>query len=223
MTHSITHIIFDMDGLLLDTEPFYTEAHQILAGRYGKVFDWSVKSQMIGLPAQTSASAMINALQLPISVPEYLKMRAPILEELFPKAEPMPGAVELTQFFHNRKIPQAVATSSTTHHFKLKTSRHQEWLQLFEFVITGDDPAVKQGKPNPDIFLVVADRLHASPDNCLVFEDSPAGIEAAHAAGMHSIAVPDPNMSDDKYGKASQIIRSLNDIDLSYWGFEPHQ
>ena len=48
MTHSISNIIFDMDGLLLDTEPFYTEAHKILAARYGKKFDWSVKSKMIG-------------------------------------------------------------------------------------------------------------------------------------------------------------------------------
>jgi pseudouridine-5'-monophosphatase len=221
MTHSITHIIFDMDGLLLDTEPFYTKAHQIVASRYGKVFDWSVKSKMIGLPAQTSAQAMIGALQLPLSVPEYLEMREPILEELFPQAEPMPGAVQLTRRLHRTAVPQAVATSSTLHHFQLKSSRHLEWFKLFECIVTGDDPEIKRGKPNPDIFLVTAERLHAAPEHCLVFEDSPAGIEAARAAGMYAIAVPDPNMSDDAYGKAHQIIRSLNDFDFSYWGLEP--
>jgi len=206
-----------MDGLLLDTEPFYTEAHQILASRYGKVFDWSVKSKMIGLPAQTSARAMIEALQLPLSVAEYLELRAPILENLFPRAQPMPGAVRLTSHLHNCGIPQAVATSSTTHHFHLKTTYHAEWFKIFDFVITGDDPAVGRGKPDPAIFLLAADRLGAAPGCCLVFEDSPAGIEAAFAAGMRSVAVPDPNMSDDRYPKADQIIRSLDDFDFSYW------
>lgn len=220
MTHSITHIIFDMDGLLLDTEPFYTEAHKIVAARYGKVFDWSVKSKMIGLPAHTSAQAMIGALQLPLSVPQYLEMRAPILEKLFPRAEPMPGAVQLTQHLHRRRIPQAVATSSTQHHFRLKSRRHTEWFRLFECIVTGDDPSIKQGKPNPDIFLVAAARLHADPGNCLVFEDSPAGIEAARAAGMYAVAVPDPNMPDDSYAQAHQIIRSLHEFDFAYWNLE---
>ena len=219
MTPSITHIIFDMDGLLLDTEPFYTEAHKILAARYGKVFDWSVKSRMIGLPAQTSAQTMIDALELPLTVPEYLQMREPILAKLFPQAEPMPGAVRLTRHLHSRRVPLAVATSSTTHHFRLKSSRHKEWFRIFDSIILGDDPEIKRGKPNPDIFLVAAGRLNASPENCLVFEDSPAGIEAARAAGMYAIAVPDPNMSDNSYGKAHQIIRRLEDFDLSYWGF----
>lgn len=222
MMRSITNIIFDMDGLLLDTEPFYTEAHQIVAARYGKVFDWSVKSKMIGLPAQTSAQTMIGALQLPLTVPEYLEMREPILERLFPKAEPMPGAIRLTRHFHAIAFPQAVATSSTTHHFRLKSSRHTEWFRIFDCIVTGDDPEIRKGKPNPDIFLVTAGRLNASPERCLVFEDSPAGIEAALAAGMYAIAVPDPNMPDSAYEKAHQIIRSLEDFDLTRWGFAPY-
>ena len=217
--HSITHIIFDMDGLLLDTEPFYTEAHKILAARYGKIFNWSVKSKMIGLPSQSSARIMIDALQLPLSVEEYLEMRAPLLEELFPQSEPMPGAVQLTRRFHRLAIPLAVATSSTRHHFNLKSSRHKEWFEIFNFVITGDDPAIKKGKPNPDIFLLAARMFQASPEYCLVFEDSPAGIEAARAAGMNTVAVPDPHMSDKDFGSAHQIIRTLNDFDFSYWEF----
>ena len=89
----ITHIIYDNDGLLLDTEPFYTKAHQILAARYGKVFDWTVKSRMIGLRAEDSAHVIIQALQLPLSVTEYLEERKHLLEKMFPQAEAMPGAV----------------------------------------------------------------------------------------------------------------------------------
>jgi pseudouridine 5'-phosphatase len=217
----ISHAIFDLDGLLLDTEPFYTQAHKVVAARYGKIFDWTVKSKMIGLPAQSSAQVMIHALQLPLTVPEYLEARKALLEELFPQAEPLPGAVRLTKHLHRIGIPQAIATSSDRRNFELKISRHKEWFSIFEFAIMGDDPEIKNGKPAPDIFLAAAAKLKAPPSNCLVFEDSPAGVEAARAAGMFVVAVPDSHMDDKAYPAASQIIRDLNDFDFAYWGLPP--
>jgi pseudouridine 5'-phosphatase len=218
MIPEITHVIYDNDGLLLDTEPFYTKAHQIIAARYGKVFDWTVKSKMIGLRAEDSANVLLTALQLPMTVPEYLEARKHLLAELFPQAEPMPGAVRLTMHLHRHGIPQAVATSSDRHNFDLKITKHREWFSIFDCLVMGDDPEIEQGKPAPDMFLLTAKRLHAAPSHCLVFEDSPAGIEAARAAGMFAIAVPDPHMEDGAYLNANQIIRSLNDLELSRWG-----
>jgi pseudouridine 5'-phosphatase len=220
-TPVITHIIYDNDGLLLDTEPFYTEAHQILAARFGKVFDWTVKSKMIGLRAEDSANVVIKALQLPFTVDEYLEERKHLLKELFPKADAMPGAVRLTMHLHNAGIPQAVATSSDRYYFDLKITRHQEWFNIFRCIVFGDDPAIAQGKPAPDIFLLAAERLKADPSHCLVIEDSPAGIEAARAAGMFALAVPDANMDDRFFSNATQIIRNLNELDLSTWGLPP--
>lgn len=217
----ITHIIYDNDGLLLDTEPFYTKAHQILAVRYGKVFDWTVKSKMIGLRAEDSANVAIQALQLPLSVTEYLEERKHLLEEMFSQAEPMPGAVRLSLHLHQAGIPQAVATSSDRFYFDLKIARHQEWFKIFHCVVLGDDPEIRHGKPAPDIFLLAAKRLQANPAHCLVFEDSPAGIEAARAAGMFAIAVPDPHMDDGAYPRAHQIIRNLNELDPARWSFPP--
>jgi len=218
MAPLITHIIYDNDGLLLDTEPFYTQVHQVLAERYGKVFDWSVKSKMIGLRAEDSAHVLITTLKLPLSVPEYLEARKHMLAELFPQAEPLPGAVRLTRHLHRAGFPQAVATSSDLFNFRLKITRHREWFQIFDCVVTGDDPEIKRGKPHPDMFLVTAERMKAPPSQCLVFEDSPAGVDAARAAGMYAIAVPDSHMDDRAYPNAHQIVRSLNDVDLSSWG-----
>lgn len=221
MRSVITHAIFDNDGLLLDTEPFYTRAHEIVAARYGKVFDWSVKSRMIGLRAHDSAAVMIASLQLPITVDQYLEERKHLLEEMFPQAEPMPGAVRLTSHLRRIGIPQAVASSSDRHNFDLKLTKHKDWFRIFECVVLGDDPEIKHGKPAPDMFLVTAERLGANPSRCLVFEDSPAGIEAARAAGMYAVAVPDPHMEDTAYPDAHQIIRDLNYFDFSYWGLPP--
>jgi pseudouridine-5'-monophosphatase len=221
MVPVITHIIYDNDGLLLDTEPFYTTAHEIMAARYDKVFDWTVKSKMIGLRAEDSANVLIKSLELPMSVSEYLEARKHILARLFPQAEPLPGAVRLTTHLHQTGIHQAVATSSDRYNFELKITRHQEWFQIFECIVTGDDPEIKRGKPHPDIFLVTAERLKAFPSQCLVFEDSPAGIDAALAAGMYTVAVPDPHMEDKAFPNAHQIIRDLNDVDLESWGLPP--
>ena len=219
MTPVITHIIYDNDGLLLDTEPFYTKAHEIIAARYGKVFDWRIKAKMIGLRAEDSAKVLINSLQLPFSVSEYLKARKYLLEEMFPDAEPMPGAVQLTQHLYKIGIPQAVATSSDSYYFDLKIMHHKEWFKIFQCIVFGNDSEIKSGKPAPDIFLLAAKRMKANPSHCLVIEDSPAGIEAARAAGMFAIAVPDPNMDDLAFSNAHQIIRSLEELDLPKWGF----
>jgi pseudouridine-5'-monophosphatase len=219
--HKVTHVIYDMDGLLLDTEPFYTTATQIIAQRYGKVFDWSVKSRMIGKRASDSARLLVESLGLPMKPEEYLEARKEILDELFPRAEPMPGAARLTRHLHDRGIPQGVASSSDRHNFELKTSRHTEWFSIFECIVIGDDPEVQRGKPAPDIFLVAAGRLKASPRECLVFEDAPAGAEAGLAAGMSVIAVPDPNMSREAYPAAVQILQSLSEFDPESWGLPP--
>jgi pseudouridine-5'-monophosphatase len=219
--HAITHVIYDMDGVLLDTECFYTQVSQVIAGRYGKTFDWSVKSKMIGLRSSDSARILTETLDLPISPDEYLRQRAEMLVELFPRAEPMPGAERLTRHLHRHHIPQAVATSSDRRYFELKTSRHRDWFGLFDCLVVGDDPDVHFGKPAPDIFLVAAGRLRAQPSQCLVFEDSPAGVEAALAAGMKVIAIPDPNMNPNRYPGAHQILSGLGAFDPSSWGLPP--
>ncbi len=107
----IKAVIFDMDGLLLDTEGIYTEVTSLIAGRYGKTFDWSVKQNIIGRGANDLAKYVVQALELPITPEEFLQIREPLMRERFPKAQAMPGAEALVRHLKAHNIPIAVGTS----------------------------------------------------------------------------------------------------------------
>lgn len=204
----VTHALFDMDGLLLDTEIIYTQVTQQIVARFGKTFDWSIKSNMIGRRAEESSRYLVNALQLPISPEEYLHERDALMKVAFPHCAELPGARRLISHLSNRGVPIAVASSSSRELYELKTQNHP-WFEMFDIVVTGDDPDINLGKPAPDIFLRAAALIDAVPANTLVFEDAPSGLAAATAAGMRTVVVPDPNMDRTRYDGAAQMLDSL--------------
>lgn len=217
MFKSITHIIYDMDGLLLDTESLNERVNSAIVQRYGKTFTTEIKIAIAGRSTLDSARIIVDNLNLPLTIDEYLAARNKLLYPLYPTAQALPGTRELIQHLSKHKIPQAIASSSTRKHFEMKMVNHQPWLKIFETVTLGDDPELKQGKPAPDIFLLTAQRLNAIPEQCLVFEDSLAGMKAAIAAGMSVVIIPDPVFDKQRFEDATQILNSMTEFNPQAW------
>jgi pseudouridine 5'-phosphatase len=202
-----THVLFDLDGVLLDTERLYTEATQVIVGRFGKTFTWETKRGAMGRDARVSAQMVLDGLGVPLTPDEFLAERGPILEALVARSQPREGAEAFVRTLHGAGVPIAVATSSDRDLYELKVRPHA-WFSLFDAVVCGNDPGVFAKKPAPDIFLVAARKLGAEPEGCLVFEDSLAGVEAALAAGMRVVAIPDPAAGPEHYGSAHRVVVS---------------
>lgn len=212
-----THVLFDLDGVLLDTERLYTEATQTIVGRFGKTFTWEIKREAMGRDAHASARIVLERLGVPLTSDEFLAERDPILEALVADCRAMEGAEAFVRTLVNRGVPVAIATSSDRRLYELKARPHP-WFDLFAAVVCGDDPRVVAKKPAPDIFLVAASELRADPARCLVFEDSPAGVEAALAAGMRVVALPETSAGPEHrehFRSAHYILRGWDEASLS--------
>lgn len=209
-------VLFDMDGLLLDTESIYTQVTQEIVGQWGRVFDWSIKQHMIGRDSGESATYLVETLELPITGEDYLRMRDPMLREAFKQVEPMPGAETLVRSLKSKGVPIAVATSSSQEFFDLKQSQHA-WFELFDTIVTSSHAKVQRAKPAPDIFMVAAAQLGVPANQCVVFEDAPSGLQAAKAAGAACVCVPDPNMDRSQYAEADLILNALSEFPIDEW------
>jgi pseudouridine-5'-monophosphatase len=215
-----THVLFDLDGVLLDTERLYTQATQAIVGRYGKTFTWAIKRDAMGRDALLSARIVLDRLGVPLTPEAFVAERDAILEDLVTRCDPIEGAEAFVRSLVGHGIPVAVATSSNRALYELKVRPHG-WFDLFSVVVCGDDPRVRAKKPAPDIFLVAASDLGAAPARCLVFEDSPAGVEAALAAGMRVVALPEPAAGPDHvehFRAAHYVLRGWSEASLALLG-----
>lgn len=217
----VTHCLFDMDGLLLDTEHIYENSVHEICDSFGKDYPRDVRLKVLGTQEQKTAEIVINSLSLPITIPQFLKKQEIILRKQFTKVDLLDGAERLLRHLHQTKVPFCLATSSGRELAELKMSNFPELFKLFTHYVMGStDPEVKNGKPAPDIFLVAARRFKdkPNPSNCLVFEDSPNGVRAGITAGMQVVMVPDPIISQENRAEATIVLESLEHFQPELFG-----
>ncbi|WP_329031855.1 HAD family phosphatase [Streptomyces sp. NBC_01725] len=205
-THSVLRVIFDLDGTLVDSEPNYYEAGRRLLARYGiPDFSWEHHTRYIGISTRETLEALRAEYGIGAPVDELLTAKNRLYLELArASTEVFPEMRKFVELLHARGVPMAVASGSSR--------------DAIEAVLggTGLDPyftlavsaeEVPHGKPAPDVFLEAARRLGADPADCVVLEDAPPGVVAAHAAGMRCVAVPYvPGTADDPAFLGAELL-----------------
>ena len=213
--------LFDLDGLLLDTEPLHARAWQEAASHFGRPLAQAellslrgrrrqdCVRQVLGWIAETSTS--------PPTAPELLAVRQPLAEARLVLAPPMPGAEELVCRCNHKGIPMALATSSSGDAVALKTAPHP-WLAPITTRVFGDDPGLGAGKPAPDVYLLAAERMGVKAQDCWAFEDSPAGARAATSAGCRVFVLApqdlDASQRRDLYPASVELISTLAEVPI---------
>lgn len=202
-------VIFDNDGLTLDTETVWTRAEVTLFARRGREFTPEHKLELVGSAGPVAAAKIERMLDAPAgSGPELMsELHELLADELAGGCEPMPGAVELLAALRERGTPVALC-SNTPRRFVDLALAGGGLDGAFAVTVAGDE--VRSGKPAPDPYLAAAARLGLDPERCVALEDSPTGVLSAREAGMHVIGVPSlPGVVLD--GLAHAVHPSLED------------
>lgn len=202
--------IFDMDGLMIDTERLDMELWRSIGAAQGYAIPESLILNTVGRTREDTEAMFREALGAGFDYHTVRKLRIQEKFERF-KKQGVPlktGLLSMLELLERRGIRKAVATSTERSQAE-KVLRIAGLYERFDAVVCGDE--ISRGKPEPDIFLAAAEKLAAEPDYCLVLEDSHAGIAAAAAAGIRSIMIPDIKAPDAACRKlAERIFQDLS-------------
>ena len=205
----VSGVIFDLDGLLFNTEDVFLAAGTTYLHRRGYQFDIDLRNQMMG----RTSSISLKLLKKHFAIEDSVEVIRGEIDELFSEyleeiLAPMPGALSLLVQLDEMNLPYAVATSSSRAYATALLERFG-LLGRFQFLLGGDD--VINGKPDPEIYLRAASEIGYFPNELLVFEDSGNGCAAAVAAGMNVVAVPNTHNAGQNYDGVYLIADTLKD------------
>ena len=204
-------VLFDMDGLLIDTEAVYIEALQAAATAMGLEMPLDFCHSMIGIPGPVCDGMICDFYGQGFELDTFSDHFDAHARRIFEAGVSVKaGAVELLDFLVARGLPLGIATSSS----QATVARHlgrARLIDYFKAIATRDD--VAHGEPHPDVYLEAARRLGVPPGNCIAFEDSNTGLTAAHAAGTMAVMVPDiVQPTDEVRAKCLHIAPDLHAV-----------
>ena len=201
-------VIFDMDGLMIDSEKIYWAVGRQLAREYGKEVSDQTLGQMMGRSPIDSVALFARELRLSQSPRELHEIReARVQRTLEQGVDPMPGLREALAELKPR-YRLGIATSAPMRLVEI-VLRKLDIGRYFDAVQTSD--GIQHGKPDPEIYLKAAEKLRVPPANCFVLEDSSNGVQAGRRAGAYVIAVPSQYTRDQDFGMANEIAIDLSD------------
>lgn len=211
-TNKYKAVIFDMDGTMINNMPYHKKAWKEFFNKHGLSFTDEVFSKKISGKKNDQIFEFVFERKLtPEELEKYTEEKEALYRELYkPEIQEIRGLTELIRQLHNKNIKIAIATTAPEKNrtFGLEALH---LTQTFD-VILGDEH-VTHGKPDPEIYLETAKRLRIDPASCLVFEDSPPGVNAGKNAGMTVVGIVTSH-SKDELQRADYIINDFTEIEL---------
>lgn len=208
----IKAVIFDMDGVMIDSEPLWEKTERILLARRNIDYSPEYRDLIVGLNQNDSGKLLRETFSLKETVDEIISERVDILTEIYKEElEVVPVLTPLLKDLRLREYLLAVASSSPLRviNFVLGMfSLHK----YFDAVVSGE--CTENGKPHPDIYLHTAERLGVKPSESVAIEDSINGVRSAKSAGMYCIAIPDKRLSREEFERADVILERMEELNI---------
>lgn len=205
--------IFDLDGVIVDTAKYHYLAWKELANQLGFDFTMAQNERLKGVSRVRSLEILLDIGQVHLEEDEkskYLKEKNEQYLKYIAKmdhTEVLPGIDDLLHYLKLNKVPFSLGSASKNARLILETL---DLIDLFDAIVDGND--VSTAKPDPEVFLIAAQKLGVKPEDCVVIEDAQAGIEAANKAGMCSVGIGDANV----LGQANFILKNTSELTISF-------
>lgn len=211
----IKAVIFDMDGLMIDTEPIQSQAFANVLRSYGKepVINSNGLVHEVGVRGDKNFRTMKKKYDIDEEISTLRKKRRIAYETLLENGvSPLPGLFNLLKILKQKKIPLAIASGSPMKHIMI-ILEYIKIVDYFDVIISGED--VKEGKPNPECFIKASQQLKISYKECLVIEDAESGVNGAKKIGMKVIAIPSIYTQHHSMKNADKVYSSLEKVTWS--------
>ncbi len=211
----IKAIIYDLDDLMVNSDPFHARAWEALLKNFNHKFSdlpEGLRSKFIGMRVIDICKEIISTLKLDTNLESFYNKRIQLFLDIVEnELEAMPGLIESLKLFKSNNFRIALASSGSKQYIDLVLKRFNIH-NYFDIIVSGD--CVQKGKPHPETYLVASEKLGYKPEECVAFEDAKNGIDSAINAGCKCIAIINPNIPSQDHSKADMVLSSLQEITL---------